>query len=104
MPAPPANNRAPTRAPEEAALAPGAADGIQEQIASLVASLLGQPSVSADANFFLLGGHSMLAVLLLARIRDQFGVKMKVRQLFSGPTIRALSAEVARLRALRARG
>ncbi len=64
---------------------------------ALVASLLGQPSVAADDNFFMIGGHSMLAVQLVARIRDLFGVKLTLRQLFNAPTVAALSAEVERL-------
>ena len=65
---------------------------VAKQIAALVASLLGQPSVAADDNFFMIGGHSMLGVQLVARIRDLFGVKLTLRQLFSAPTVAALSA------------
>ena len=46
----------------------------------------------------MLGGHSMLGVQLAAKLRDAFGVKLTLRQLFTAPTIAALSAEVARLR------
>jgi hypothetical protein len=63
----------------------------------MVASLLGRPSVGRDENIFLIGGHSMLGVQLVARIRDTFGVKLSLRQLFSAPTVAALSAEVGRL-------
>ncbi len=72
-------------------------DGYRRQIASLVASLLGQASVGMDENFFLIGGHSMLGAQLVARIRDRFGVKLTLRQLFTAPTVAALSAVVARL-------
>ena len=63
----------------------------------MVAALLEQPSVEPDENFFMIGGHSMLGVQLVARIRDMFGVKLTLRQLFNAPTVAALSAEVARL-------
>jgi amino acid adenylation domain-containing protein len=98
LPAPTADNLLPNRAPEEvnhaAPAAPG--DGPKQRIAALVASLLGQPSVDADENIFMLGGHSMLGAQLLARIKNLFGVTLTLRQLFSGPTVAALAAEVAR--------
>jgi acyl-CoA synthetase (AMP-forming)/AMP-acid ligase II/acyl carrier protein len=71
--------------------------GLEPRIAAIVAALLGQPTVAREDNFFMLGGHSMLGVQLVARIRDAFGVKLTLRQLFSAPTVAALSAEVARL-------
>ena len=70
---------------------------LQDRMAALVASLLDQPSVPLDENFFMLGGHSMLAAQLVARIRDLFGVPLTLRQLFKAPTVRAITAEVARL-------
>jgi amino acid adenylation domain-containing protein len=70
---------------------------LQDRMVALVASLLERPSVSLDENFFLLGGHSMLAAQLVARIRDLFGVPLTLRQLFKAPTVRAITAEVARL-------
>jgi amino acid adenylation domain-containing protein len=72
-------------------------DPLRKEIAAMVASLLGRASVTGDENFFMAGGHSMLGVQLVARIRDTFGVKLTLRQLFKAPTVAALSAEVARL-------
>ncbi len=63
----------------------------------MVALLLGQPTVAREDDFFMVGGHSMLGAQLVARIRDAFGVKLTLRQLFSAPTVASLSAEVARL-------
>jgi amino acid adenylation domain-containing protein len=70
---------------------------VQSRIAALVATLLEEPTIEPDENFFTIGGHSMLGVQLVARIRDMFGVKLTLRQLFGSPTVAALSAEVARL-------
>jgi amino acid adenylation domain-containing protein len=71
---------------------------LERDIGELVAALLGQPSIGIEENFFMVGGHSALAVQLVARIRDTFGVHLALRQLFTAPTVAALSAEVARLR------
>lgn len=76
---------------------PNASNGLQQQICALVASMLGRPSIEAEENFFMVGGHSMLGAELVARIRDTFGVKLTLRQLFTAPTVAALSVEVAKL-------
>lgn len=70
---------------------------LQQEITGLVAALLDRSSIAPDENFFMMGGHSMLGVQLVAQIRDRFGVRLTLRQLFTAPTVAALSAEVARL-------
>ena len=106
LPAPSADNLLPNRiaapfaAPNEPTEPGAPVVGLeQSQISAMVASLLGQPTVDSDENFFMIGGHSMLGVQLVAQIRDRFGVKLTLLQLFSAPTVAALSAEVARLKA-----
>ncbi len=74
---------------------PSDSASVQGQLAELVASLVGQ-SVAADEDFFLVGGHSMLGVQLLSRIKDHFGVKLSLRQLFSTPTVAGLRAAIIR--------
>jgi amino acid adenylation domain-containing protein len=71
-------------------------EGLQQQLAGLVASLLGQPAIDIDQDFFLVGGHSMFGVQLLARIKDSFGIRLTLRQLFSTPTVAGLAAEIVR--------
>ena len=78
----------------EATEAPG---GIVGQLAGLVAELLGQVQVAHDANFFLLGGHSLFAAQLSARIRDAFGIELPLRTVFDAPTIAGLAVAVDRL-------
>lgn len=101
LPAPGADNLLPNRKSDDAidgkAMLTSSGNAYQQQIAALVSSLLGQPSVGPDDNFFLLGGHSMLGVQLVARLKEMFAVKVTLRQLFTSPTVAALSAEVARL-------
>lgn len=79
----------------DAALAPSAA--FTQKIAAAVASLLDLPSIENDDNFFMSGGHSMFGVQLVSRLRDMFGIKLTLRQLFNAPTVTSLSAEVSRL-------
>ena len=95
LPPPSQDNLLPREASTNAATTQYSA--VEEQIAGLVASLMSRQSIGRDENFFMAGGHSMFGVQLVARIRDTFGVRLTLRQLFKAPTIAALSVEVARL-------
>ncbi|MGI9072205.1 MAG: non-ribosomal peptide synthetase [Bryobacteraceae bacterium] len=74
---------------------------IEDRIAQIVAPLVGVEKVGSEDNFFLLGGHSLLGTQLIARIRDAFGVELRLRVLFESPTTAALASEVERLLYLR---
>lgn len=68
-----------------AADVPGApATETERRLARLWAELLKRPAVLVTDNFFDLGGHSLLAVLLLMRIKEEFGVELSVDDVYSG--------------------
>jgi amino acid adenylation domain-containing protein len=62
----------------------------EARMARLWASLLGLEKVGVKTSFFELGGHSLLATQCVARIRDEFGVDVPVKALFTAPTIEDL--------------
>jgi amino acid adenylation domain-containing protein len=68
--------------------------GTESRIAHLVSGLMEGRTINRDDNFFLVGGHSMLAAQLLARVREHLAVTLNLRQLFEAPTIASLSAVV----------
>ncbi len=79
-----ARSQVPPRTPTEA------------RLAAIVAELLALPvPVGVSDNFFALGGHSLTAIQLMARIRAAYGVDLPVRTLFSDPTVAGLAAALA---------
>ncbi|MCU0094360.1 phosphopantetheine-binding protein [Bacillus thuringiensis] len=47
--------------------------------------------IGVQDDFFLLGGHSLTAMLLLSRIQKELGLKVSLKQLFAKPTIRSIA-------------
>jgi thioesterase domain-containing protein/acyl carrier protein len=64
---------------------------IGEKLLTLVQALLENDTVTAEDNFFLAGGHSLLGMQLLMRVRDAFGVDLTLPQLLEAPTIERLA-------------
>jgi amino acid adenylation domain-containing protein len=60
-------------------------------VATAWAEALGSAAPSVDDSFFDVGGHSLAAARLIARLRTTFGVALGVRSLFERPTIAGLS-------------
>ena len=64
---------------------------IEEKLLTMVRELLKNDAVVAEDNFFLAGGHSLLGMQLVMRLRDAFGVDLTLRQLFEAPTVERLA-------------
>lgn len=68
--------------------------GAEERLAALWRDLLKIERVGANDDFFLLGGHSMLAAQLRARIHQHFGVELPLNAIFEDQTLVALTARL----------
>ena len=66
----------------------------EEELAKMWQELLGPSQVGIHDNFFQSGGHSLLAVRLLSRIHDCFGVDLSLASIFQSPTIAGLESEI----------
>jgi len=64
----------------------------ERRLAGLWAEVLKVEQVQADAPFLSLGGDSMLATLLLARVRDQLDVELTMVEFFEADTVAAQAA------------
>ena len=64
-------------------------DPVETQIASIWAFMLGVPQVGIHDDFFDLGGHSLIAVRVFARVKKELGVDLPLSTILQAPTVAA---------------
>ncbi|HYH80576.1 MAG TPA: phosphopantetheine-binding protein, partial [Longimicrobium sp.] len=64
---------------------------VEESLAAMWAEVLGLERVGVHENFFEIGGHSLLAMRIVSRIRESLDGEIGVVALFESPTIDALA-------------
>ncbi|MFE2188759.1 amino acid adenylation domain-containing protein, partial [Streptomyces sp. NPDC059455] len=75
----------------------GPATPTEEILSSLYGEVLGLEWVGADASFFELGGDSLLAMRLIARIRAVLDAEVSIGDLFAIPTVAGVAQLVGEL-------
>ncbi|WP_053375085.1 non-ribosomal peptide synthetase [Paenibacillus sp. FJAT-27812] len=63
----------------------------ESQLAALWEEVLGSSPVGVKDDFFALGGHSLKAMTLIARMKRHFGVDVPLRKLFEAATVEAVA-------------
>jgi amino acid adenylation domain-containing protein len=66
-------------------------NAVEEKLAGIWMELFKVKSIGIHDDFFDLGGHSLLGIKLMSRIREGFGVDLPVLTLFENPTIAGLA-------------
>jgi phthiocerol/phenolphthiocerol synthesis type-I polyketide synthase E len=91
-------NAVPTVGPSSESASVSSMDGDEtvKQLTVIWQQLLGVEPITADQNYFELGGDSILAVQLFAQIEREFHLKLPVATLFEAPTIAALAGLIRR--------
>jgi amino acid adenylation domain-containing protein len=82
-----------TEAGEQAVVAPRTP--LEAQIAAIWAEVLGIEQLGVHDDFFALGGHSLRATQLVARLRAALACELTLADLFAAPTVAGLGALIS---------
>jgi len=67
---------------------------LEEVIAAIWVEILSIKRVGVHDNFFEVGGHSILAMQVISRIREEFHLELPVRSFFDGMTVERLATSI----------
>lgn len=77
---------------------------VESALAAIWREVLKLERIGRSDNFFVLGGHSILAMHIILRVRERMGLEISANTFFKHPTILALAGELAQnVRAVPAR-
>jgi len=69
----------------------------EESVAAVFSEVLGHAVIGRHDDFFALGGDSLIAVKVAARLRGAFGREVSVRDVFDAPTVETLAVRLSRV-------
>jgi thioesterase domain-containing protein/acyl carrier protein len=92
-------NRKALPAPDAGSAAPGKGavlprNPAEQKLVQIFEKVLNARVSSVDDNFFDLGGHSILAVRLMAAIEQEFGTRLPLATLFQHPTVEGIATAI----------
>ena len=67
---------------------------LEDVLAGIWAEVLQVDAVGVNDNFFALGGHSLVAIQAITRVRELFNVELLLRAFFESPTVAQLAAAI----------
>ncbi|MET8927454.1 amino acid adenylation domain-containing protein [Streptomyces sp. NPDC004611] len=94
LPEPPTTPINPTDITHPSAPADPPRTATERAVAAIWATVLDRSDVDRTADFFAIGGHSLIAAHVLAAVRDRLGVTVPMRTLFTAPTVAAFAAAI----------
>jgi aryl carrier-like protein len=67
---------------------------LEKQLAEIWEDLLSFDPIGIHDNFFQLGGHSVLAMMMMSRVQRDLQAKLTIRNVFETPTIAGLARKL----------
>ncbi|MEO1628817.1 MAG: phosphopantetheine-binding protein, partial [Bacteroidota bacterium] len=74
---------------------------MEQALLDIWKELLKLDTISCTDNFFQIGGNSLLAAQLVARIKEKCGLDIRLRMVFTDPSIRRLALSLDTLQVLK---
>ncbi|MDT9684493.1 condensation domain-containing protein [Streptomyces sp. TRM76323] len=74
---------------------PASAGSREEKLCRIVAEVIGVPRAGLEDNFFDLGGDSLLAMIVIGRVRTVLGCELKLRVIFEAQSIGEVAAQLS---------
>ena len=71
---------------------------LEEELAAIWRELLGVERVGREDDFFDIGGDSLLAVRVISRLSEEFGINQALADIFDAPTLAELAAKIEAVR------
>ncbi|MEO7682307.1 MAG: AMP-binding protein, partial [Gemmatimonadaceae bacterium] len=68
---------------------------LQRHLARIWQEMLVTPDIGINDSFFDMGGHSLLAVVMLQRVGEEIGNSVTLRALYAEPTIEAMARSIS---------
>jgi acyl carrier protein len=70
---------------------------VEARVAEVWQACLGHERIGIYDNFFDLGGHSLIGIQILSRLRRAFEIRLSMEALFGSPTVAELAAAITEL-------
>ena len=67
---------------------------VEKKLLTTVRALIENDAIEIEDNYLLAGGHSLLGMQLLTRLRQTFGVDLSLRQIYESPTAERLAVAI----------
>ena len=67
---------------------------IEATVAGIWSNVFGHENIGIHQQFYALGGHSLIAMQIVAKVRSFYQMDLSLREFFAAPTIAQLSSEI----------
>jgi acyl transferase domain-containing protein len=67
---------------------------VEQRLSRIWSQVLGVERIGRHDDFFELGGHSLLGTRVLAYVREAFGTRLELREIFDSPTLEKMARRI----------
>lgn len=83
------------REEKELAESPAQSDSTEDKVAAIWRQILKRSDIAHDADFFDLGGDSLMTLEMILKLEEVFGIELPVTMIYDYPTVASLAEAIA---------